>query len=253
LGKKNITIKGVGYIYLENEVADDNGDKKDLRIGRLQNLNFALETTTEDVFGGDDLFPFDEVVTGKNATVTATAAEFDLGMVEFTQGSPTVTEDTEIYVFEEGTVIGADDYSLKHGTDLVTGSLKVWFKDGEELDVGDTTPTAGEYTVAGGKLTFATADEGKEVLIDYKYKVTDASVNHVLTDSIAKPVKIVHVANFQAADGTEGGLQTIVYRARAQGTFNIDFARATASTHNLEIKMLDPGRADKKMISFARF
>lgn len=251
---KPIVLKGVGYLYLENEVANEEGEKTSLRVGRLQNLNFALETTTEDVFGGDALFAFDEVITGKNATVTATAAEFDLGMVEFTQGSPTVTEEsTEIYVFEEGLTVGTDDYELEYGANLVSGSLLVRYKDGDELEVAETTPTKGEYKVAGGEITFSSADKGAEVLIDYRYTLADAATNHVLTDSIAKPVKIVHVAKFQAADGTESGLQTVIYRARAHGTFNIDFTRATASTHNLELKLLDPGRADKKMISFTRF
>ncbi len=243
---KPIVLKGVGYLYLE-------GEKRDLRVGKLQNLNFGLETTSEDVFGGDDLFPFDEVTTGKNATLTATAAEFDLNMIDITQGSETEVEDAEIYVFDEGLTIGEDDYELKYGTGLVSGTLVVRFKDGDELDVATTSPTAGEYKLTGGEITFATVDKGKEVLIDYRYKVTDAATNHVLTTSLPKPVKVVHVARFQAADGTEGGLQTIVYRAKAQGTFNIDFARATASTHNLELKLLDPGRADKKMISFTRF
>jgi hypothetical protein len=246
-----------------------------LRVGRLQTLNFALETTSEDIFGGDALFPFDEVDIEKKATITATTAEFDLKLLDITQGSKTETNTpAKIYVFDEGCFIDNEEpsYTVEHGDKLVENTISIRFKDGTYLTEVEETPSAGEYKVgaggteveetpsageykvgAGGVITFSAADKGKEVLIDYQYTVSDADVNHVLTTSLPRPVRIIHVARFQMADGTEGGIQTEIYKAKAQGTFNIDFARATASTHNLELKLLDPGRADKKAISFTRF
>jgi len=259
LAKKNIPLKGVGYIYMESLEKDTETGKypEMIRVGRLQTLNFALETTSEDIFGGDALFPFDEVITGKNATITATTAEFDLKLLDITQGSKTIINTpAKIYVFDEGCFIDNEEpsYTLKYGDKLVENSISIRFKDGTYLTEVEGVPTAGEYKVdAGGVITFSDADKGKEVLIDYQYTVSDADVNHVLTTSLPRPVRIIHVARFQMADGTEGGIQTEIYKARAQGTFNIDFARATASTHNLELKLLDPGRADKRMISFTRF
>lgn len=259
MAKKNIPLKGVGYIYMESLEKDTETGKypEMLRVGRLQTLNFAIETTSEDIFGGDDLFPFDEVITGKNATITATAAEFDLKFLDLTQGSKTkINTPAEIYVFDEGCFIDNEEpsYTVKYGDKLVENTISIRFKDGTSLTEVEETPTAGEYKVgAGGVITFSDADKGKEVLIDYQYTVSDADVNHVLTTSLRRPVRIIHVARFQMADGTEGGIQTEIYKAKAQGTFNIDFARATASTHNLELKLLDPGRADKRAISFARF
>lgn len=259
MAKKNIPLKGVGYIYMEGLEKDTETGKypEMLRVGRLQTLNFALETTSEDIFGGDALFPFDEVITGKNATITATTAEFDLKLLDITQGSKTKTNTpAKIYVFDEGCFIDNEDplYTVEYGDKLVENTISIRFKDGTYLTEVEGIPTAGEYTVgAGGVITFSAADKGKEVLIDYQYTVSDADVNHVLTTSLPRPVRIIHVARFQMADGTEGGIQTEIYKAKAQGTFNIDFARATASTHNLELKLLDPGRADKRMISFTRF
>ena len=252
MAKKNIPLKGVGYIYMESLEKDT-----EIRVGRLQTLNFALETTSEDIFGGDALFPFDEVITGKNATITATTAEFDLKLLDITQGSKTKTNTpAKIYVFDEGYFIDGEEpsYTVEYGDELVENSISIRFKDGTYLTEVGGAPSAGEYKVGdGGVITFSAADKGKEVLIDYQYTVSDADVNHVLTTSLPKPVRIIHVARFQMADGTEGGIQTEIYKAKAQGTFNIDFARATASTHNLELKLLDPGRADKRMISFTRF
>lgn len=259
MAKKNIPLKGVGYIYMESLEKDTETGKypEMLRVGRLQTLNFALETTSEDIFGGDALFPFDEVITGKNFTITATTAEFDLKLLDITQGSKTKTNTpAKIYVFDEGCFIDNEEpsYTLEYGDKLVENTISIRFKDGTYLTEVEETPSAGEYKVgAGGVITFSEADKGKEVLIDYQYTVSDADVNHVLTTSLPRPVRIIHVARFQMADGTEGGIQTEIYKAKAQGTFNIDFARATASTHNLELKLLDPGRADKRMISFTRF
>lgn len=259
MAKKNIPLKGVGYIYMESLEKDTETGKypEMLRVGRLQTLNFALETTSEDIFGGDSLFPFDEVNTGKIATITATTAEFDLKLLDITQGSKTKTNTpAKIYVFDEGCFIDNEDpsYTVEYGDKLVENTISIRFKDGTYLTEVEETPSAGEYKVgAGGVITFSAADKGKEVLIDYQYTVSDADVNHVLTTSLPRPVRIIHVARFQMADGTEGGIQTEIYKAKAQGTFNIDFARATASTHNLELKLLDPGRADKKAISFTRF
>ena len=259
MAKKNIPLKGVGYIYMESLEKDTETGKypEMLRVGRLQTLNFAIETTSEDIFGGDALFPFDEVITGKNATITATTAEFDLKLLDITQGSKTKTNTpAKIYVFDEGCFIDNEEpsYTLEYGDKLVENTISIRFKDGTYLTEVEETPSADEYKVGvGGVITFSDADKGKEVLIDYQYTVSDADVNHVLTTSLPRPVRIIHVARFQMADGTEGGIQTEIYKAKAQGTFNIDFARATASTHNLELKLLDPGRADKKAISFTRF
>lgn len=259
MAKKNIPLKGVGYIYMESLEKDTETGKypEMLRVGRLQTLNFAIETTSEDIFGGDALFPFDEVITGKNATITATTAEFDLKLLDITQGSKTETgKSANIYVFDEGYFIDGEEpsYTVEYGDKLIADTISIRFKDGASLEKTEEAPGAGEYVVGtGGAITFASADEGKEVLIDYQYTVSDADVNHVLTTSLPRPVRIIHVARFQMADGTEGGIQTEIYKAKAQGTFNIDFARATASTHNLELKLLDPGRADKRMISFTRF
>ena len=259
MAKKNIPLKGVGYIYMESLEKDTETGKYPgmLRVGRLQTLNFAIETTSEDIFGGDALFPFDEVITGKNATITATTAEFDLKLLDITQGSKTKTNTpAKIYVFDEGCFIDNEEpsYTVEYGDKLVENTISIRFKDGTYLTELGEAPSAGEYKVgAGGVITFSEADKGKEVLIDYQYTVSDADVNHVLTTSLPRPVRIIHVARFQMADGTEGGIQTEIYKAKAQGTFNIDFARATASTHNLELKLLDPGRADKKAISFTRF
>lgn len=252
MAKKNIPLKGVGYIYMESLEKDT-----EIRVGRLQTLNFALETTSEDIFGGDALFPFDEVITGKNATITATTAEFDLKLLDITQGSKTITNTpAKIYVFDEGCFIDNEDpsYTVEYGDKLVENTISIRFKDGTYLTEVGVAPSDGEYKVdADGVITFSEDNKGKEVLIDYQYTVNDADVNHVLTTSLPRPVRIIHVARFQMADGTEGGIQTEIYKAKAQGTFNIDFARATASTHNLELKLLDPGRADKRMISFTRF
>lgn len=259
MAKKNIPLKGVGYIYMEGLEKDTETGKypEMLRIGRLQTLNFALETTSEDIFGGDALFPFDEVDIEKKATITATTAEFDLKLLDITQGSKTKTNTpARIYVFDEGCFIDNEEpsYTVEYGDKLVENTISIRFKDGTYLTEVEETPSAGEYKVgAGGVITFSDADKGKEVLIDYQYTVSDADVNHVLTTSLPRPVRIIHVARFQMADGTEGGIQTEIYKAKAQGTFNIDFARATASTHTLELKLLDPGRADKKAISFTRF
>ncbi len=259
MAKKNIPLKGVGYIYMESLEKDTETGKypEMLRVGRLQTLNFAIETTSEDIFGGDALYPFDEVITGKNSTITATTAEFDLKLLDITQGSKTETnKPAKIYVFDEGYFIDDEEpsYKIEYADKLVADTISIRFKDGASLKEVEEAPDTGEYLVgASGTITFATADEGKEVLIDYQYTVSDADVNHVLTTSLPKPVRIIHVAKFQMADGTEGGVQTEIYRAKAQGTFNIDFARATASTHNLELKLIDPGRADKRMVSFTRF
>lgn len=51
----------------------------------------------------------------------------------------------------------------------VTESLSVIGADGTPYDKVEAIPTTGQYTLSGGIFTFAAADAGKKVFIDFKY------------------------------------------------------------------------------------
>ncbi|WP_448167667.1 hypothetical protein [Burkholderia ambifaria] len=60
--------------------------------------------------------------------------------------------------------------------------LGVLDTNGNPMQVVATSPAAGQYTVAAGVYTFAAADEGKKVFINYQYTATSTTVqNQIIT------------------------------------------------------------------------
>jgi hypothetical protein len=253
---KPIVIHGAGYGRIMKRA--DNSIL--LRFDKNTDMRLTLETAEQDVWGGDGLVPFESFATEFRGSITLTNARFSLDMFKVLAGATIAeTQSNNIWIFEEGyTVPAASPYTvtLAKSATAVVGSDTVRYADTLKplTRVAGPPAAAGEYSIASGVITFYSADAGKGVLVDYQY--TDAATDHVVLSVNANvvPVTIIHTGKYlRTSDGTYGGLQTEIYAAQYQGAFEINQGRATASTHAMTFKVLDPGRSDKTFMKFTRF
>lgn len=255
---KKMIIKGVGQMLAKRYSPTGNGVEV-VRLGTLQNLRIDLDTQIEDIFGGDGLFPIDTLVTGKNISISATDAKFDLANVALMMGS-TVQEQQDTYLWvlgEEQTV------SDNAGAGAVTpnfadtvygdGNFSVTLKDDNKVLTqipydGTNAPKADEFMwdATNKKIIVNSAHVGKAVVLSYQ-RVDVVDMVDLLVDEVPFPVQVIHHGSFLQKDGTYRGIETELYSCMARGTFTIDAQRVTASASTVELQIIDPERADGKL------
>jgi hypothetical protein len=260
---KKMIIKGVGTFMAKRTTAQ--GGTEVVTLGNLQDLKITFTVDIEDIFGGDGLFAIDTLIKSKAIEITATDAKFDLDAVSLMLGSTVqegVTTGNDAYVYvlnEQGTINGTGDYTPDFAATVFDGDFQVRFINGNKLLTKvASNPQAGEYaldttTVVGStSLEFNVADANKDIAINYKRKET-VDMTPILVDEVPFPVIVVHHGSFQQKDGTYQGIETELFSCRAQGSFSIDAARATASAMNVSLKVIDPERADGRMGTIKRY
>lgn len=258
-------IKGVGT-FMAKKVAADGKGREVVILGSLQDLRITLNTEIEDIFGGDGLFAIDTITTSKGIEVTATDAKFDLATVELMYGS-TVKDDVDSYVWVlneqqeakagingaivnlafKGTIYHKDPGVSIRNKDKNSLLTEVDFVMGEVPEEGEFM-----FDAVNREIILNPACEGEVFIINYKREEKVDMVD-LLADEIPFPVHVIHHGSFLQKDGTFAGIETELYACRAQGSFSIDAARATASSSAVSLKMIDPERADGKLGTIKRF
>lgn len=122
----------------------------------------------------------------------------------------------------------------------------------------DTTPTvSGQYTVTSGVITFADADASKEVFVDYIWRtsstIAECTVVDILKGCLRNYLHAIWRVNVRAQDGSVKGLEMDIFKLKYSGDYTLDFSRSDASTHSMEFTILDPERADGKLVSWKFF
>jgi hypothetical protein len=255
---KPIVIHGAGYGVIKSR----KDDSILLRFDKMTEMRFSTELTTEDVYGGDSILPFEAFATEFGATVTLTNARFHPNMFKVLAGTKVEEKQpADIWVFEEGIIFDAPaagntaNVDLKHKTAYKAGSITVRYKDtGEEFTSTEVAPTkAGEYQIASGVITFHKADAGKGIAVDYQYTDNSTVAISLAADPLLVPVTIIHNGKYSRKDGSFGGIQTTVHLARYMGAFEIVQGRATPAVHAMTFRVLDPERADREFVKFSHF
>jgi hypothetical protein len=116
---------------------------------------------------------------------------------------------------------------------------------------GSPTATQAKYDAGTHSISLHTSHAGKNAIVSYKRSYLSDKVD-LLADDVPYPLYIVHKGVFVQADGSKAGIITELFKVRAQGTFSINFARASAATSQMSLKLIDPERADKKVASIRK-
>ena len=227
------------------------------RLMKAVDVTISLDFPSEDLYGGNDLFPFFTVDKERTGKVTMSNAEFDAALLDAAMGSTVTRAGTaEVLVVGEAKTIPSETtytVELTNKTNAVALSENVRYAaTGLPFTrVAAGSEAAGKYSIASGVMTFAVADKGLGILIDYKYTVTDGDVVSVLSNTLIPVVEILMVNTMKDKDGNTIKETITIYKAKASGKMDIQQVRGKGSEHALEFSLLESGRSDKKMIDFS--
>lgn len=260
MSNRKMIIKGVGTLLAKRICP--NGEKELITLGNLQDLRIDMTTEIDDVFGGDGLFPIDDVVTSKTIRITGTDAKFDLNAIALMMGSSVSHGEGNVWSLNEKQIVQSNKtITLKHAlSDLVLPyelppeeSISLRLERNNRViprDAFDVETVDGITTV---QIDHPDIRPGDIIIASYQYKVTDLSMTNILADEIPFPVHLIHHGSYSQKDGTKQDVEIELYACRARGTFTINAQRATASTSAIELQVLDPERPDGRIGSVKRF
>ena len=242
---ENLVLAGVGEAFL----LDAEG-KVTARLSKLQSMSIEVTSESEDVYGGDSLFPFYNFIKSKSATFKFKNAVFDMNVLAMTQGAD-LEEGAEINALED-VKVSTHAGKLTQTTGVEVDSVVV-ISNGKTLKRVEGTPNADEFKVdTNGALTFNTAFENGTVTVSYVYKNTKGASVNVLTNSVPGYVELRHTSQpMKMKDGTVKRVHTRVYKAICDGGFNLEYTRDGAVAPEVTFKSVDPERSDKRFVSYS--
>lgn len=270
---KKMIIKGVGTLMAKRICP--NGEKELITLGTLQDLRIDMNTEAEDVYGGDGLFPIDDVITNKSIAISATDAKLDLNAISLMMGSGlenganNIWALNEKYIVEEEIEDGTNDpinviKLNKPVSDLILpydiapeDSVTLRLEKNNKIIPNDLfiveTTGVGQTRKTVITILSDSVAKGDVVIASYQYKVENVTVADLLRDDVPFPVHVIHHGSFQQKDGTYQSVQTELYACKARGTFSINYQRAAATASAIELQLIDPERPDGKVGSIKRF
>lgn len=282
---KKMIIKGVGSFMAKKYAADGSGVEV-LTLGTLQDLRIDLNVEIDDIFGGDGLFAIDTLVRSKSIEITATDAKFDLDAISLMMGSTVAkakSSDAFVWVLgEEKTAVTGANGEIVEGegqdqtiTPVAVATITPAYSDSiftsdpafavrvkgtnkllnQVTFEADTAPDANTfmYDATNKKIILPATLVGADIVFNYKRADAEVEMAALLKDEIPFPVHVVHHGSFLQKDGTYQGVETELYSCMAMGTFSINAARATASTSQVQLKIVDPERADGRLGTIKRY
>lgn len=243
---KNLVLHGIGTAYILS--ADGTVQSK---LGNMQDMSIEITSTTEDVFGGDSLFPIFNFIKEKGATFKFTNAVFDLDTVAASQGTGVTSGGIALGHDEVKITSSATTLSITKGVDV--DSVMVTVGDKSMKRVTDVSTGTDCFKVTDkGAITFSSNVTTGTAVVDYVYTVDDGSTVDVLTTSVPGYVELRHESfPTELEDGRKVVLTTRIYKARCEGGLTLDYKRGEAVAPQLSFKSVDPKRADHKFVSYS--
>lgn len=243
-----LLLHGIGKGVLKTV----NGDVLELTTSQSMTVN--VTTSTEDVYGGDGLFPIFNYLTQKEGSIEITDAAFKLSQLNIAQGTKVTTSGNKRMVNYR---ITSADSQL--GTSSITGfeATAVVAPDGSNVEVETATGTSGMLCI---NSTGAVDWSDISVPMSGEYSVwgliddTKTVTAEMLKEAVCDVASFSW--SFQTVDqaGAKYQIDLFARRVRANGEFSIETSRDSASTPSLTVTILDPGdgRSDFMTISITK-
>jgi len=222
---------------------------KIIAVVTSKNSSFTSSVTEEKVTGGRSMAPRRKFLTDREATLELEDCEMDFRYISLSQGEDIVDGAATGWAF-------GDDHRFTIATTVtlaatpIDNTLVITGPDGKAFVKTSATPNEGEYKIDGSELTFNEADVGKKASPVYKYN-TSAKTKTVSTKttSLPKTVYIVHRMPAYDENNILLGYQEIeVFKAQTSAQFEEAYAEKTPFAPRLSFEILDPVRADKKLL-----
>ena len=149
-------------------------DQTPVQFGTLQDVSVDFSFTMKDLMGQYQ-FPVATARSAGKITGKAKTANFSARMFNLVFGSAvTNTGQTNVSATEAGAVPATNPYTVTaaNSATFVTDLGVVYASTGKAFAKVTSGPTVGQYSVNAGVYTFAAADEGAAVLLNYTYTST---------------------------------------------------------------------------------
>lgn len=233
-------IHGIGKAI----VRDFADATKIVTMADLQDLSIESSSSTDDITGGNKIFPIASFKTDQSLTVSATNATFAIEMMPYLEGTAPVTGVQEVSDFMEVAVPANGEVTLEETPTnvVVVGFTKVT----AEADLA-----TGKFLVSAKKVTFDTADAGKVVNIVYDYNTSASAVTNSGTEkTMPKPFVFDYIFPIfdEDAQRTHKGFFK-VYKAQCTAGLSISASHKGAFAPSFEASARDAKRADGKLWS----
>ena len=231
-------IHGIGKAILR----DFKEPTKVICMTNMQDLSLESGYSTDDITGGNKMFPIASFKQDQTLNGSVTNATFDAGLMPYLDGANvaenatvTLTDVMEVAIPEELTI------------ELLETPTNVFVAGFEKADEA----AEGKFKVAEKVVTFAEADKGKVVELVYDYKSTTATEYSITQTSMSKPFAFDYIFPIYDEDTqvTHKGLIKI-YKAQCTSGFSINPQHRTAFAPKFDFSARDAKRADGKLWSF---
>ena len=214
------------------------------RLNGLGDMQVSMKYPAKDVYGSG-YYPITSVSGDRAINLSFTNNKFNLNYLKVMGSTVATAQSVAMPVFgETATIPSATTYTvtLKKAASAVALSETVRLADGSGTlfeRVASGSEATGKYSIASGVLTFAEADKGKAIIVDYDATSTTATVATIKNDDTIPIVEIVHDGKF--ADPLAGKMRVVTrfYYCKASGDMNLDWKRADAATPKLDFSVLD--------------
>jgi hypothetical protein len=223
-----------------------NPDVKKILIGSTcKNASIQGSATLEPVTGGRSLFPRRKILTDRALTFSMEDCEMDFRYLSMTQGEDIVVGVANAWAFgedEQYTIPSATAYTVTLKHIPLAGTLAVLFDDGKIGDPVAIAPAATlEFQVTAAVVTF-------NAVYQYAGGATSSKVS-TLSTSLPKAVKIIHKQTTYNSDNVVTGTQYVeLFKVQPSPEFEEAYAEKQAYAPKLTFELIDPQRADKKIM-----
>lgn len=229
-------LHGIGKAILR----DFREPSKIISMTNMQDLSLESGFSTDDITGGNKMFPIASFKQEQTLNGSVTNATFDEGLLEYMDGADKTTGTATLSDVME---VAIPD-SLKITLDVEPTNVYVkGFEKGESAE-------AGKFTVETSTITFAEADKGKVVELVYDYESATATEYSVTQTSMSKPFVFDYIFPIYDEDTqiTHKGLIKI-YKAQCTSGFTINPQHRTAFAPKFDFSARDAKRVDGKLWS----
>lgn len=231
---KGLLLHGIGAGVLETVTG------KVLEVTTGQSMKMDVQATTEDVYGGDGLFPLYTYISKKEGSIQIEGAEFSLSQLNIAQEtSVKSTGNKRTY----RVIVHNDSTKLSDLTLTGVEVISMIAPDGQKVPV---SATAGEDVVAisdsgnitvGANLTL----EAGEYIVWFKADSDNTVSASMLKNAMPEVASFNWMFKTEDSAGHHYQIDIYARRTRCDGKFTIETARDKASVPQLTVNILDPG------------
>jgi hypothetical protein len=257
---KPLIVNGTGTAYLQTVV---NGMATSIPLGTLQSMNLAFKGAVEKVYGGDGLaaiYVFDKSM---DITCSFEEARFSLDYLQFATGASMNNNGQLILPIAPTLIASGTSFTIPGGlTSIIPTSVIVSLSSDPNglsnvtpLTYTAGTPGAGQFSVtSAGLVTLGTAVTNQYISGVALYSDNVSRTANITTASLPGYVSIYHRSKpINMGDGANVILNTVIYKAKADGQLQVDQKRAAASATKLGFEIFyDTTRADNSIMTISQ-